>query len=562
MSCELSEKTLVHILKSCKNLQTLHIDTCRDCLMSGRLLDNVNDSKEISNNLKSLVELSLASNRYLSDALFNRLISICPNLRTLSLRDCQISFHPGIYKKFYPKNTLDQGSESVLTFFNILEYIKKQAKTLKHLDFDSTLIDNTALSSLVAVEDLQLYSLKLKCCNQLCDPGLRTLVHQKSLKILDLSFSVQVTDASLLYICQNLDNLESLNISKCMVVTDSGIYQIRRLKKLKELDISGCPLLSSAGVTDALCKYNPAESEDEKQIWDCANVHSNSALENIHQVEMKQDSFDENLEILSLQSLRLNEETIECIAASFKQLKYLDLGYCLNAYGVTDRTIQIIFKELTAIRTLKITKCDRVSDAGLTGMGAGAMDNPITRTPPSPFAMIQGITITRFGIRLGSMAEEEIASSSRKIDIPPGYSLLRLRGLRELDLSKCSNVTDVSLKNVFTFPELRVLNLGWCTQITHVGLDHLTRNNRAIEDLNLSGCIHVTDICIQYIVERLHRLKRLHLQECFEVTDHALDSIKMNGKSLQYLDVRSCKAITSVGLEGLLHRVHVEYSKQ
>ncbi|XP_015126909.1 F-box/LRR-repeat protein 14 isoform X2 [Diachasma alloeum] len=523
--CDLSERTLVHILKSCTNLQTIHINACRECLMSGRLLDDENDVKEISNNLKSLVELSLASNRYLSDALFNRLISICPNLESLSLTDCQISFHSGLYKKFYPaRSSLDQASESVLTFFNVLEYIKKQAKRLKHLSLGRTLIDSTALSTLATVDGLQLLSLKLRSCDQLSNSGLRTLVHQRSLKVLDLSFCTRVTDASLLCICQNLENLETLNIRRCRAVTNYGICQIRCLKRLKELDISECDQLTSGCITQGLCKPNRLGGpNDEEQVWESENINPNSAQNHL---VMGQDSFNENLEILSANALNLDEKAIECIAASFKQLKSLDIGYCFSA--VTDKTVQKIFKELTAIRKLRISRCDKVSDAGLTGMGAGARDHLVLPECSAEVSRIQEIAGAKLRISLGSRAEEEIVrdanrkrevmemcedtGSSLDFDIAPGYSLLRLRGLRELDLAGCNRVTDVSLKHAFTFLELRVLDLSMCQQITHVGLDHLTRNNRAIEDLNLSQCHNVTDVGIQYVVERLHRLKRLHLQ--------------------------------------------------
>lgn len=53
---------------------------------------------------------------------------------------------------------------------------------------------------------------------------------------------------------------------------------------------------------------------------------------------------------------------------------------------------------------------------------------------------------------------------------------------------------------------------GIIFKITHEGLDYLTKNNTAIEELHLSQCHNVTDTGIAYIAERLHRLKRLYLQ--------------------------------------------------
>ncbi|XP_044595900.1 F-box/LRR-repeat protein 14 [Cotesia glomerata] len=583
--CDLSERTLVSILKCCENLRTLHINACRECLMSGRLLDDEKDVKELSNNFQSLIELSLASNRYLSDALFNRLVSICPNLQSLSLTDCQISFHSGVYKRFYPHNSIEQASESLLTFFNVLMYVKRQAKRLKHVSFGSTLIDSTALSSLASVEGLKLESLKLRSCDQLTNVGLRSLSRQISLKVLDISFCTRVTDQSLICICQNLFNLESLNVRRCRAITDYGVTQIRLLKKLKELDISECEQLTGACITQGLS----LQFIDKNELTVTAD---NQDLENLNADKLDAHNYndtdesikDENypsvlsssdncLQTLSANALNLDEKSIECIANSFPKLTFLDIGYCFSA--VNDKTIQKVFKELTLLRTLRISRCDKVSDAGLTGMGAG---NRINNSDSKIEKIIPELTDSRLKIRLGSRAEEEIVrdayrkrevmemcedtTSLCELDIFSGFSLIRLKGLRELDLTGCNKVTDVSLKHAFTFPELRVLDLSMCQQITHVGLDYLTKNNQAIEDLNLSKCHNVTDIGILYIAQRLYRLKRLQIRGCSQLTDHGLAGIKSYCKNLQYLDASYCRGITMSGIESLCSHLHVKFSEQ
>ncbi|XP_034948212.1 dynein regulatory complex subunit 6 [Chelonus insularis] len=575
--CDLSERTLVSILKCLKNLRILHINACRECLMSGRLLDDKKDVDELSQNFQSLIELSLASNRYLSDALFNRFVSICPNLQSLSLTDCQISFHSGVYKRFYRDyKSSDQASESLLTFFNVLAYIKKQAKRLKHLSFGSTLIDSTALSSLASIEELKLESLKLKSCDQLTNTGLRSLIYQTNIKVLDISFCTRVTDASIICICKNLHNIEILNIRRCRAVTDLGIKQIHLLKKLKELDISECDQLTGACITQGLCQPTitedvKAENNDDQNLFlDFENVNPNCTSELIDG-NLSQKYVNNCLEVLSANALNLDEKAIECIATSFPKLTFLDVGYCFSA--VTDKTIQKIFKELTLLKTLRVSRCDKVSDAGLTGMGSGNRENIVEAKVEHKIPEVSGIKLR---IRLGSRAEEEIVRDANRkrevlemcedtspldVDIASGFSLTRLRGLTELDLAGCNRVTDVSLKHAFMFLELRILDLSLCQQITHVGLDYLTKNNRAIEDLNLSQCHNVTDIGIVYVVQRLERLKRLHIRSCSQLTDFSLEAIKLYCKNLQYLDATSCPGISHTSVENL-GNLHVKYSDQ
>ncbi|XP_076752283.1 F-box and leucine-rich repeat protein 13 isoform X2 [Xylocopa sonorina] len=545
LCCDLSEKTLVEIFKYCKSLKVLHINACRECLMSGRLLEDENDIKELVQTFKHVQELSLGYNRFLSDALFNRLVAICPNLESLSLMGCQISFHCGLYKKFYPRSiTLSDASKSVLTFLNTLQYLKQQAARLKHLNFGYTLIDGTALATLSAMEDLRLESLMLQGCYQLTIEGIRGLTqYQTCLKVLDISFCVRITDVSLLHICKNLTRLETLRIKRCRAVTDNGIKYIKLLKNLKELDIS----------------------EDEQLTGDCITRGIDSDTINLvspiknHVTE--ETIRKENMRILSANALHLHEESVESISKSFPNLRQLELSFCFN--GVTDKTIQMIFKELVHLQTLKISHCVEVSDAGLTGMGAGNHEYvekiQVVHKPE--------FTESRLRISLRSKAEEEIVrDADRKREIMhlcenvskplstfSGFSLIRLKCLQELDLSGCNKITDVSLKHAFAFLELRILNLSQCQQITHIGLNYLSKNNPAIENLNLNHCYNISDIGISYLAQRLHRLKRLLIQGCSQLTDHTLDFIKLYCKSLHYLDSRYCRGMTVAGLESMTH---------
>ncbi|CAL7943106.1 unnamed protein product [Xylocopa violacea] len=529
LCCDLSEKTLVEIFKYCKSLKVLHINACRECLMSGRLLEDENDIKELVQTFKHVQELSLGYNRFLSDALFNRLVAICPNLESLSLMGCQISFHCGLYKKFYPRGiTLSDASNSVLTFLNILQYLKQQAARLKHLNFGYTLMDGTALATLSAMEDLRLESLMLQGCYQLTIEGFGGLTqHQTCLKVLDLSFCFRISDVSLLHICKNLTRLETLRIKKCRAVTNIGIKYIKLLKNLKELDISEDQRVSGDCITYGLCS-------------DTVNLVS-PTKNHITEETMRK----ENMRILSANVVYLHEESIESISKSFPNLRQLELSLCYH--GVTNKTIQMIFKELVHLQILKISHCVEVSDAGLTE--------------------------SRLRISLRSKAEEEIVrDADRKREVMhlcenvseplstfSGFSLIRLKCLQELDLSVCG-ITDVSLKHAFAFLELRILNLSQCQQITHIGLDYLSKNNPAIEYLNLNYCYNISDVGISYLAQRLHRLKRLLIQGCSQLTDRTLDFIKLYCKSLHYLDSRYCRGMTLAGRQSMTH-LNVDWSK-
>lgn len=137
----------------------------------------------------------------------------------------------------------------------------------------------------------------------------------------------------------------------------------------------------------------------------------------------------------------------------------------------------MVFKELLLLRSLKLSRCNKVSDLGLTGMGTGIRENVEKALTESYIEVPQ----PKLRIHLGSRVEEEIwRDAKRKQEVKKmceeyltplndkgssGFSLARLRGLTHLDLAGCNKITDISLKYAFSFPELRFLDLSLCQQV-------------------------------------------------------------------------------------------------
>lgn len=229
-NCVMSERKLISILNELKNLQSLTLEDCKNLFMSGRLIE---DFRRNAVCFDKLTFLSLANNRYLSDSIFNCLTSSAPLLNSLDLSGCHISFHKGLYKKFYPGNG-NEASESVLTFHFISQFILNQADRIKSLYFDNTLIDGSALVTLSEASNLQLKVLSLKNCIQLTNDGILSLIRiQTNLQSLDLTQCVRFTDVSLYEICEVLQNLKSLKLRRCRALTDMGIKRLNELKNLK-----------------------------------------------------------------------------------------------------------------------------------------------------------------------------------------------------------------------------------------------------------------------------------------------------------------------------------------
>lgn len=323
-TCDLREKTFNAILKQLTNLESLEINNCRELFMSGRLFKNPYDREAICMACVNVKNISLRNNRYLSDALFSRIVATMKNIQSLNLSGCHISFHNALYRKFYPEYQRD-ASESVLTFHYILQFIEFQAQHLKCLNFSETLIDGNALTKLAQINDLNLEQLRLRSCDQLTNSGISSFVqYQKTLTELDLSLSVRLTDPSLLEICRTLNQLKTLKLRRCRAITDFSIKEIRKLNQLQCLDISECDAITSKGFIEGIAT-------------------------------------DTNYKMLELHVSALNicEMAVIKLTESMKNLRLLDLSFCKNA--VTNLAIQMIFKHLIKLRTLNLEFCDMVS---------------------------------------------------------------------------------------------------------------------------------------------------------------------------------------------------------
>ncbi|XP_063822148.1 F-box/LRR-repeat protein 14-like [Ostrinia nubilalis] len=512
---DVCEKEFLYILQKCPNLETLNIHSCKEIFMSGRLLEG---KTEVVKNLDYLKSLSLTNNKYLTDALLNRFVVSAPLLEFLDLSDCSLQFHAGLIKRFYPigSNVFENPSESVLTFYFIMQFFISRAKVLKQLILSNTLIDGVALKSIAEIEHLKLETLIVHSCDQLTNNGILALTtHQTSLVSLDLGLCSRVTDQSLVYICQNLKNLECLDIQRCRAVTDLGAIELRKLKKLNSLNIAQCDLITKVGFEKGIC----------------------------HEV-------NNELQDLNISALNLDQETLIMISEKLPKLKFLDISFCLN--GVTDKSIQVILKNQIRLKTLKMSYCDKVTDAGLTGMGK--MEEINDNVPI--MAQYYECSSHHHKIHLGSRAEEEILRDAQKkrevmlmcekltLDSSTGYSLARLKCLQHLDISGCNRITDVSLTYTFNFKELIVLSLSRCQQISHEGMAHLVKNCPSIELFNLMDCYNLKDEAVVEIAKGLHRLENLVLKGCNQLTDKSVEALYAHCKKLQFLDVQGCRYIT------------------
>lgn len=488
----ITEANLLNLLLQCQSLESLHFHNCRDTFITGKLFSNDLVLSHIKLAMPNLKKLAFSENSsYFSDALLDRFMALVVNLTYLSFSGTTISFHPGINKKFYSKNNGKEetkSSELVLTFDCMLQHIAKHSKTVEHLDFSQTLIDDKACIALSKVAGLKLYSLILRSC-EVSGPGISGLcATQSTLTELDISSCRRITDNALSSICSLLPNLQKLSIQNCRAVTDMGISYLSQLCCLWYVNLQGLQHITSLGVENGLLSKR-----------------------------------NETLTQINLSNTRVTEETLHQLAKNSPFLTHLNLTSCKMA--VSDSSLRVVLNSLLHLRELLLDWCISLTDGGFD---------------------TSNLTVTNPAIQEdGNFRDLSLEVPSSKLQENCTLAdFFSFSGLIHLSVSGCNKLTDRSLQYAFRFRELRHLDLNACPLISDTGLVALSEQNRGIEILILNYG-KFTDCAMTKAISYLSRLKRLSLHGCLNLTNLTLKAIeRYQLRYLSHLDISHCRLIS------------------
>ena len=519
---DISEGMLVLLLSHCRVLQSLDLSCCNSLFMTGMLLSKQEDVDRIRSTMGSLKVLNLSSIRYLSDATFNRVVAIAPNLENLSLAGCQIVFHTSVYSSESSASACN--NTAVLTFKNIAHFISVKARKLKILDFGHTRINDSALEFLAETPELWLRELYVDSCREITDEGIAKLSRkQTELTHLDISQCVDLSDSAVYAIAAHLPKLKMLSISKCRQITDGAVYQLRTMRHLRELNLSSCYSLSSPGLVKGLCSPSHLISLTHLNLNCCNGV---------------QDGFVKEL----------------CLAVP--GLLHLDLGSC---YALHDTSVHFISQHLVHLRFLRLSWCKEISDYALLGVlnpdgsaTTGDGPPPMRRNPSKIFGDLASLLPDRPPTELSEKAVESLKSNHAN-QTGSIYPISNLRYLKTLDLSSLPQLTDASIKDAVKFTELQEFNVGMCQGITDSALFAIGNNLPSVEVLNLSQCRKITDDGLIFLIVRLHRLRSLNISSCDSITDASIEALRAHSPHLKHLDVSMCGNISPQCVDQVEH---------
>lgn len=313
-------------------------------------------------------------------------------------------------------------------------------------------------SELLVNELNNIESLNLSGCFNLEDEGLIKIFCRKfpTLTVLNLSLCKRLTDESMVKIIgdDTFRNLEVLELGGCCAITNNTLEAIsRRLRKLRKLNLRSCRQITDQGI---------GYISGQLRLWSAVNPQSESISGN----------FD--LEYLGLQDCqKLSDDALKNVSCGLLKLKSINLSFCAS---VTDSGLKFLAK-MPSLIELNLRSCDNISDIGIAYLSDG------------------------------------------------GSKVL------SLDVGFCDKVTDQALVNI-------------------------SQGLYQLQSLSLNACM-ISDNGIGKIVRTLHDLNTLNIGQCSDITDLGLSLIGNHLKNLTRIDLYGCTQITTVGLERIMQLPHL-----
>ena len=511
----ITERTFVEFLSQCRNLESLDLSCCNSLFMSGQILERNSDIQVLKAALEKVNEVNLSSIRFLSDATFNRIMTVCENVEKLSLASVQITFHgSGVY---YPHRETKLANGSVLTFSNILDFCVTQ-QCLTSLNLTRTQIEDEHLEEIVSLHELHLQELILVGCRNITDKGISSIcAHQTGLVTLDVRECRDLTNGSVLAVAAYLKQLKNLYLNKCKLISDKSIAALHNLNNLEVFDLSECMQVTSNSLIKGLCN-GTTTNLTQLALNCCSSVNDSFVL-----------------------------KACECLPF----LVHLDLGSC---FPLSDLSVHAISASMKYLRYLRLAWCKNITDLGLLGLHAGEGHENHGDHDDSGMCKCNRKypTTVIFKKPIGTSKNSKSSDDLKELNINSNpVSLSNLAGLRNLDLTACKKLTDTGLMQTLKFPELQTLHLGLIPGLTDEGLVPIISNCPSIEELNISQSANLTDVAIEAVVNKLQRLHTLNVFGCDKLTDRSVKLIQARCHRLKNLDVSFCSGITVDAMEGL-----------
>lgn len=303
----------------------------------------------------------------------------------------------------------------------------------------------------------------------------------------------------------------SITIPNMADLDDEGAVHLAGCSRLRFLDIANIACITDAGLTFLLKGF---AGLDTLRISDCYAV---------------------------------TDDVIAALAEGCSQLTSIAIQKC---HPVTDAGIMHLAR-CTKLARIQVAKCSNVRAVNVTTLLAGCTGLTDLRLEGCRIVMSKN-SYPATGARLSHL---EVTGCDLETPVIANFTKMCTQ-LTSLDVSCCkagfSDDTLVAL--AASCPQLTVLKMADCHEVTDTGIAHLATKFSRLEVLDVSDCYQLTDAGLADLARGCARLAVLDVSLCCELTDAGLAALTEGCTFLEKLVVRSCDGVVNSRLDLLEER--------
>jgi F-box/leucine-rich repeat protein 2/20 len=333
------------------------------------------------------------------------------------------------------------------------------------------------------------------------------------LRKVNLSGFFPVNDLLLLHLCKNCEFLEDIVMLKSPFLTYHGIASAIRQR----------PTLRSISFPWSSCRFHE-------------NISSNF-IDSLLSLK--------GLTCLDLSYAHISDELFSSIAMEDRPWRRLIFQYCT---GYSYDGIFSLLSKCQHIQHLDLTNADFLSDHHVVKLSLFLADlvsinlsKCCKLTDSTLFALVRNCpSLSDIKMENTSIGENIVENSN------PLMNFVLNHQLKSLYLAHSSLLTDESIIMVASlFPNLQLLDLSHCDNISGDGIYQVLRRCCKIRNLNLAYCLGVK---LRGMNLEFPKLEVLNLSYT-SIDDETLYVISKNCRGLWQLLLKSCKTVTKKGVK-------------
>ena len=220
--------------------------------------------------------------------------------------------------------------------------------------------------------------------------------------------------------------------------------------------------------------------------------------------------------------IKLDQTSFDDLARMHgKSLRTLDLS---STY-VTGEQIE---NDFLVLQHLNLSHCLKLTDLGLMRL----------------LKNVSGEFLKTLNLSLTKITGESMATSHRQFP-----------NLRVLDLSACRNVSDRGLSHFLQMFGLRLqmLNLSR-TSISGEHMETIS-DQKEVENLVLSACLNLTDLGLRMILDKFGKGPKVIDLSGTQITGESFSGLQQPLMHLEQMSLSECKRLTDTGLAEILNKI-------